>query len=186
MAVGCVRAPYRTKATSGAGGAGTSYSGGAGGGCAISDCTNSSVTALAGSSFGGAGGSSKLDLPLNSSEDKYAYTSGAGNPRGTSYWNNSKEGFDGTGGLLILYAKSVINNNLITSYGTSTDTISSSAKYFGGASGGGSINIFYTSSFSKGTIEATGGSAGENGGAGGNGCISYGSIASGSYVADIP
>lgn len=57
------------------------------------------------------------------------------------------------------------------------------------ALGGGSINIFYRDSFVKGTITASGGAGGTttkaSGGSGGAGCISYGSIASGSYVSDI-
>lgn len=55
----------------------------------------------------------------------------------------------------------------------------------GGASGGGSINIFYKESIEKGTINAIGGTGGtgsKTGGAGGNGCISIGSISTGTYV----
>lgn len=53
----------------------------------------------------------------------------------------------------------------------------------GGGSGGGSINIFYSVYFNKGKINADGGAAWKSTSAGGKGCISYGSIASGSYVA---
>ena len=77
---------------------------------------------------------------------------------------------------------------------------SSGTSYGGGCGGGGtrttsqhvyggSVNIFYSVYLEKGNITAYGGSAGmvsgvgQLGGAGGPGCISYGSIASGSYVA---
>lgn len=53
--------------------------------------------------------------------------------------------------------------------------------------GGGCINIFYSVYLQKGNITANGGSTGMVSGVGqvgGAGCVSYGSIASGSYVAD--
>ncbi len=54
--------------------------------------------------------------------------------------------------------------------------------------GGGSVNIFYNEDYqNNGNIEANGGEAiaGEGGcagGAGGNGCVSVGTIQSGTYV----
>ena len=54
--------------------------------------------------------------------------------------------------------------------------------------GGGSVNIFYNDDYqNSGNIEANGGTAiagagGCAGGAGGNGCVSIGTIQSGTYV----
>lgn len=65
-----------------------------------------------------------------------------------------------------------------------TGTRKGSTNSSSGASGGGSINIF-CNSFSGRTVIAYGGSRGEgkySGGAGGDGSVSIGSIASGTYV----
>ena len=91
--------------------------------------------------------------------------------------------------MLIIYGKSIINNKNIQSNGSSGGSCYLSNAGSGGGSGGGSVNIFYSVYLEKGNITAYGGSAGmvsgvgQLGGAGGPGCISYGSIASGSYVA---
>lgn len=84
---------------------------------------------------------------------------GTGNPGG------NPSGTTGTGGLLILYANNLNNNAKITSKGTDSNG-------YGGASGGGSVNIFYNELIKKGTIEATGGNGGE-GGSGGNGSVTF-------------
>ena len=72
-------------------------------------------------------------------------------------------GTSGTGGLLILYVNNLNNNGKITAKGTDSNG-------YGGASGGGSINVFYNKLLEKGRIEATGGK-GTNGGNGGNGSV---------------
>lgn len=151
--------------TSGAGGTGTSYSGGTGGGSSIGARRS---TAGNGSSSGGAGGNA------GGSGGK----KGAGNPGG----NN------GTGGLLTIYSEILNNNSSIISNGTA----GLYAHNPSGSSGGGSINIFYKTSIIKGTITANGGTSvrGEYignhgtsyGGAGGNGSISIGTIKEGTYV----
>lgn len=61
----------------------------------------------------------------------------------------------------------------------------------GGASGAGSINIFFNESITKGMISTIGGIgglsegfqgfAGIRGGSGGNGCVSIGNISTGTY-----
>lgn len=124
---------------SGKGSRGTSYSGGTGGGS-----SNTSISyreAGDGEENGGAGGYGRYGRGGG----------GAGNP-------GAPGGEDGTGGLLIIYSDLFINNNCITSKGSNAS---------GGASGGGSINIFYNRVMEKGLIEATGGTGEGNGGNGG-------------------
>ena len=98
---------------------------------------------------------------------------GAGNPGG------QKEGSNGTGGLLIIYANEFINNGTISCNG------SNGGPKGGGGSGGGSLNIFYKVLTSQGTMQTNGGTAGTSGptgGAGGTGSISMGNISTGTYV----
>jgi hypothetical protein len=69
----------------------------------------------------------------------------------------------GTGGLLIIFAFNLQNNGSIDANGV--------ASWHGGAgsSGGGSINIFYSKQFIRGSVNAIGGQGGRYGG---NGTIS--------------
>ena len=133
------------------GGAGTSYSGGSGSGgantsygwangkTASSSWENGDRVSGAGSDVGGEGGFG------NGAED------GVGNPGVVN----------GTGGLLIMFSKSLENNGTIDSNGLGAST--------GGSSGGGSINIFYTEEISNtGTIAASGGVTSYLGGRGGD------------------
>lgn len=81
-------------------------------------------------------------------------------------------GANGTGGLLTIYAKNVINIGKIASNGTRNTTGTT-----GGSSGGGSINIFYSENYeSTGTITTI------SKGNGGMGSISIGQILKGSYI----
>lgn len=98
----------------------------------------------------------------------------------------------GTGGLLIVYGKTITNSGRFISTGSNGYSNSGYIPGAGG-SGGGSINIFYQDSYTSGTLDASGGapSNGQSvgngncyGGAGGNGSISSGCIATGTYVAD--
>lgn len=116
-----------------------------------------------GSSIGGAGG--------NGAASRTSASGGTGNPGGYLRSNN------GTGGLCVIFANTVSNNGTITANGVN----GGNGWPYGGASGGGSINIFYKDSIIKGTINATGGASG-GGGNGGNGSISSGSIVTKSYV----
>ena len=144
------------QAYSGSGGAGTSYSGGSGGGATYAE------NGIAGSSIGGAGGNA-----TNSS----IYGSGVGNPGGST----GTKGADGTGGLLTIYANEYENKGVISANGTSAPKTT----YSGGASGGGSINIFTNQNIldsNKGIIKVNGGTSTAQeykGGAGGNGTITY-------------
>ncbi len=121
---------------------------------------------------GGEGGSSKFG------------GSGAGNPAGYASSGSSYSAINGTGGLLIIFGNSIVNNSTISSIGSNGGNDSEG----GGGSGGGSINFFYKDDFIKGTISCIGGTGGcdsyRSAGAGGNGSISSGCIATGTYVAD--
>lgn len=188
--------------SSSSGGTGTSYSGGTGGGGAAVAYSHNSVSARSGGSNGGAGGNGNSngrigDSPTTSYAGSAYASGGAGNPDGVD--GNSKPKISsGTGGLLIIYANSIINNGTFSSNGsTPSFTWSSYCNAGGGGSGGGSVNIFYKTYLKKGTITSNGGkghsgSSGydndgksiySNGGNGGDGSISCGSIATGSYVA---
>ncbi len=84
-------------------------------------------------------------------------------------------GANGTGGLLTIYAKNVINIGKIASNGTRNTTNTTGTT--GGSSGGGSINIFYSENYeSTGTITTI------SKGNGGMGSISIGQILKGSYI----
>ena len=128
--------------TAGAGAAGTSYSGGSGGG------GGDYAQGFDASPNGGAGGN-----PGNNGQGNTSGGTGnpGGQPRGTS----------GTGGLLIIYANDYENNGMVQAKGTD-------AAYYGGASGGGSINVFFNNSYKPGNYDISGGKPTTSGG-GGNG-----------------
>lgn len=92
-----------------------------------------------------------------------------GNPGGKGMINVSQttslSGSNGTGGLLIIYANTFINNSNIESKGSKGgDGYNYGGQ--GGSSGGGSINIFYNNKGTISTIDASGGIANSQGGAG--------------------
>jgi len=147
-------------ATSGSGSAGTSYSGGTGGGGAYN------AKAKDGAPNGGAGGDASYGFERTSS------SGGAGNPGGARNSNRGEAGENGTGGLLIFIVKNQLFidiNAVIESNGSKGGSIGGA----GGSSGGGSINIIcYALPTNNGTIHALGGAKAGNGGAGGNGSVS--------------
>lgn len=166
----------------GSGSSGTSYSGGSGGG------GGSGANGSNASGNGGAGGKGNAGRPgmMNVS----GAGGGAGNPGGIGASLNGaagNAGANGTGGLLIIYSNVFENNSVISSNGSAGG---SGNRAGGGGSGGGSINIFYNTINRTGTITATGGAGGAAtrddrekaaGAKGGDGCVSAGSIATGSY-----
>ena len=170
----------KATAYSGAGGQGTSYSGGTGGGGAIAGWQGPMI-AKAGNSNGGSGGDSNAYYQNTAG-------SGAGNPFGKDYsavsgLNNIKD--FGTGGLLIINSKNLVNKGKIECNGKMGGDYSDSS-IGGGASGGGSLNIFYKNNYeNNGKITADGGEKTKkslyNGGAGGIGSISIGQILDGTY-----
>lgn len=169
-------------ATTGRGGNGTSYSGGPGSGGANSDGGGGwNVASGNGSDTGGAG-SNGVTGARNGSGYSIITTGGQGNPNGGwSSYRITPTAFTcsvyGTGGLLIIFSNTFINYNNIQSNGGDTIIPNQypSNKTSGGASGGGSVNIFYNKIKQKGNVFANGGkqTAGYtySGGAGGNGSV---------------
>ena len=175
--------------TIGAGGRGTSYSGGSGSGAANSDGSYGwAVTSGAGSSVGGAGGTGVVG---SGNQSGYGQISigGTGNPSG-SYQTYREAAVNyverrGTGGLLILYTNDLYNEGTISSNGISSSTAGLSRSYGrvdpGGASGGGSVNIFAHEVKNLNIITAAGGAAttqSSTGGAGGNGTVTINELGS--------
>lgn len=184
----------------GRGGNGTSYSGGAGSGAAgVTD-----VESKQGSDIGGAGGNAEYKYRSGFDGTSYRFFSGGiGNSNGIHGYDKRFNGDvtdekTGTGGLLIIYSKNIkntgditakgINANKISAYSTSDKIWNTSRVVPGGASGGGSINIFYEEEkdikdFSM--INVNGGNASDYySGAGGTGSISIGQIVNGQYRSD--
>ncbi len=165
---------------SGAGSTGTSYSGGTGGGGGFNH-----VSASDGAENGGAGGNGNA---------KSFYTwgvgGGAGNPGGSGM-SNAGPGSNGTGGLLIIYANTIINNGTIHADGSVGGW---AYRAGGGGSGGGSVNIFYRKESTLGTITANAGAGGAGtrgggettrGGLGGAGTVTKGSVETGDFVVAV-
>ncbi len=161
------------------GGNGTSYSGGTGSGGM--------------ESFGGIGAAS--DIGGKGGDHSYGggaatnYTAGgAGNPGGSS-GSYAEKPENGTGGLLIIKAKNINGNGIISANGArGGNNKPGENTEGGGSSGGGSINIFYENeiniSYDNSYLMANGGarSSGKyTGGAGGVGSISVGKIVNGTY-----
>lgn len=137
----------------GCGAEGTSFSGGTGGGAFYIRDDGRILTG--GSPNGGAGGNSARI------EGAAYMGGGAGNPggigRGGNGMNPSYNGQNGTGGLLILYADTIKNSTDILAKGSDGGA---TATVGGGSSGGGSINIFYKTSYrNEGIINVDGGIA---------------------------
>ena len=158
----------------GSGSSGTSYSGGTGGGAGNDEI------ATAGTANGGMGGIGNTGYGRGSA---YASGGGAGNPTGYSiheYEKNVIWDKTGTGGTLIIYGNNINNNNEIIANGIK----GINAYVGGGASGGGSINVFYKESYeNSGSILADGGekTGSYQSGNGGRGSISVGQILNGIY-----
>ena len=137
----------------GRGATGTSYSGGPGGGAGG---YRGEAVGVTGDSKGGAGG--------------YGKAGGAGNPGGkgqNSSTNAAATGENGTGGLLVIYSDTYVNNGDITANGH----LGGNDREGGGASGGGSINIFGYQFENNGQMNVSGGINTGNGGNGGNGTV---------------
>lgn len=193
--------------TTGIGGTGTSYSGGAGSGGII----GINATSGDGSSTGGAGGIGRSNHWFS---QNVIGIGGTGNPGGVGSVKNSTNasysGNNGTGGLLTIYTDSFVNNGTITADGVAGRGCPSRTCATGGASGGGSINIFSndkiiikdlneseTEVYNRilGNTTANGGAGGTGwrntsgsntasvkSGAGGKGTVSIGKITNGTYI----
>lgn len=142
---------------------GTSYSGGSGsGGVNLNFSGGTYYNAMA-EENGGAGGVGSAGRAKSSWAYRTA-SGGVGNlgglggqSDGTGYRQGNTTNYtapNGTGGLLIVYADQIFNYNKITANGVDAST---SNYYAGGASGGGSLNIFTRNMAMKGTTTANGG-----------------------------
>ena len=127
-------------------------------------------------------------LAISGGRDPYLAGGGAGNPRGISNQIRGSYSFgaeNGTGGLIIIYSKNIINNNYIISNGSKGGYCLPAGNGIagGGSSGAGSINIFYMKNIEKGNVLAKSSANGEfaAGGAGGNGSITIGNIRTGTF-----
>ena len=114
---------------------------------------------------GGSGGNAFCAYRNNGgSNTGDSYGGGAGNPGGpVDYGGGSmgQPGANGTGGLLIIIAKSIINNGIIESNGSN----GGNGTYQGKGSGGGAIHLLYSNIYKNtGKISSIGGAVG-----GGNG-----------------
>lgn len=146
--------------TAGAGSAGTCFSGGTGGAGCLGN--SGSVVSGSGEINGGRGGNA--DVVGNQVSG-----GGSGNPGGTGTGSpNGPDGLSGTGGSLIIICEgSLSGSGSLVSNGV--DGTGTGGQVFGGATGGGSISVFFlTNPASAVTVTANGGSAGQAG-AGGNG-----------------
>jgi hypothetical protein len=183
----------------GDGSSGTSYSGGSGGGGSYSVAESNTQPGQNAAVNGGKGGNASAKSVVGTVALYSVRSSGgAGNPAGSDAYaansNATNVGNEsantaqaGTGGLLIIFANIVNNNGNIQSNGSNVGprNLGVTRHAGGGASGGGSINVFYRSSHVRGTITANGGvSTGftglisdtgafvnEDGGSGGNGTV---------------
>ena len=151
----------------GDGEAGTSYSGGSGGGGSYHTTSTGTYEGGNGASNGGSGGNGAIKAD---GDGGTGASGGAGNPAGIDAYlssgnaignsSSSKLAEDGTGGLLIIYTDKFVNNGNIESKGSNVNSkkISTEKRHSGGgASGGGSINIFYKKALSIGNINVSGG-----------------------------
>lgn len=159
----------------GRGGNGTSFSGGTGAGQWNRHSSGYGGPMLDpnGTDDGGHGGHGSQNWDID--WGGWGTPGGVGNPPGRHTWwvgnrfirelnaSTDHNQASGTGGLLIIFVFNLQNKGSITANGV--------ASWHGGAgsSGGGSINIFYSKQFIRGSINAIGGQGGRYGG---NGTIS--------------
>jgi len=148
---------------SGAGGNGTSFSGGpGGGGLLVYEDSSDDYPPTPGSNTGGSGGSGGGQFNAPGS-------GGAGNPGGTSP-NGGSTGGTGTGGTIVLFVQGNLTvgpTGSLIAAGVSGGTNGGG----GGGSGGGSIQVFYGGTLSYlGSMSAPGGAGGPGGGPG-NGAV---------------
>lgn len=174
----------------GIGANGTSYSGGTGGGAyAVIDINGGAGDGPIGEPNGGSGGPGKVIAGYYHSGSAGG---GTGNPGGNGVnvstgfhigvWtgtHSSHKGNDGTGGLLVISCNKYNNNGTIEANGVESRAV---GLISGGASGGGSINIFYNEFVKNNSCVANGGAGANYGGSGGAGTVTIGNISSGIFV----
>lgn len=151
------------------------------------------------------GASGGAAVTINNAQDVQGADGGNGTLRKTGGGGAGSYGYsgsNGTGGLFIGYGKTFINKGYMYSRGSMGGS-NSSGGYMGGCSGGGSINIFYKTNFKTNTtIDCYGGNHWNkqtrknydsynkktiwndavHNSAGGDGCVTIGTISSGPFV----
>lgn len=154
---GAISTTSNGQAIAGSGAAGTSYSGGAGGGA-----------------YNGAGSTTLLE---KATSGKANGTAGVSDPSVIKAGGANNEY---SGGLLVIYADEYENNGLITA-SAKNYAKDSTYQVSGGGAGGGSVNIFYKDLIEKGTVTVDGQkNTGFTypGGEGGKGTITYSKVES--------
>ena len=137
---------YNAKLKIAAGGMGTAYSGGSGSGAITSHTDNITHIQADVSNTGGNGGDGYATR--HRTDWAIAAGGGAGNPGGkygTYAGGTGQNGQNGTGGLLVLYGKEIENSGNIEAKGSNGGNGQGYLALGGGASGGGSINLFIIS-----------------------------------------
>ena len=119
---------YARVATIGSGASGSSYSGGSGSGAATSDGNSAGNVTSSNASGNGGAGSNGVDNSGNSSNTAVVAMGGTGNPSGNhDFYRRDFSNYNyksGTGGLLVIFAPIILNNNVICADGiTSSDSI---------------------------------------------------------------
>lgn len=174
----------------GIGANGTSYSGGTGGGAyTVIDVNGSAGNGPEGEQNGGSGGLGKVIAGYYHSGSAGG---GTGNPGGNGVNANfgfhiqvlegthsSHKGNDGTGGLLAIFCDKYNNNGTIEANGVESRAVGNVS---GGASGGGSVNIFYNQFIANSSCVANGGTGANGGGSGGAGTVTIGNVSTGAFV----
>ncbi len=172
---------------SGAGSAGTSYSGGSGGGSVCRMKSNGNATDAQPNGGAGGNGSAYQNDQYNKTAGGGAGNRGGAGARSGGNGGVGQNGENGTGGLLVIYTNTLYNSGNISSNGSNGGGATPSWQngyswgVAGGSSGGGSINIFTEILEEYGNITANGGNimtSNQNGGAGGNGSITINEVSS--------
>lgn len=173
----------------GRGGYGTSYSGGVGSGSAQSDGSYGGNASSPNAPDDGGAGGIYSGSAGNASGHGVIILSGQGNPPNMNHYQyrisalNKRYGNGGTGGLIIIYANLFEDNGGIFSQGGDTITCDTNRGDYsissGGATGGGSINLFYAQLIKLGVYSAAGGrrtaggAVNYPGGLGGDGTVTH-------------
>lgn len=165
--------------------------GGTGGGGTVNKSYNGIPSGSNGTANGGSGAIACVYLLGNYHSG--SASGGTGNPGGDGasgsvgfssyrgfYGNDSSyKGNDGTGGLLVISCNKYNNNGTIEANGVGSRAV---GLISGGASGGGSINIFYNEFVANNSCVANGGTGVNYGGSGGAGTVTIGNISTGTFV----
>lgn len=161
-------------------GSGYAFGGGAGsGGCCISRITSSGTDELGRNEVRNCNVNTTYSMRGGTGIKGTDYThgtaiGGAGNPDGGIVFGDGiKSGTPpfGCGGRIIIFCNNFTNNGIIKANGTDGMNVTTSNNALGGASGGGAVDVFYTTLNEQGIINVAGGIGYNYAGSGGNGSI---------------